>query len=50
MAKVICIMMIITKAMRLKQDKIHEDSYKDIAGYAALAIELISKVRNEGHQ
>ena len=46
----VCIMMIITKAMRLKQDKIHEDSYKDIAGYAALAIELISKVRNEGHQ
>ena len=46
----VCIMMIITKAIRLKQDKIHEDSYKDIAGYAALAVELISKVRNEDHQ
>ena len=47
----VCIMMILTKAMRLKEDPIHIDSYKDIAGYSALAVELISTlVRNGDHQ
>ena len=46
----VCIMMILTKAMRLKEDPIHIDSYKDIAGYSALAVELISTlVRNGDH-
>ena len=43
-------MMILTKAMRLKQDPLHIDSYEDIAGYSALAVELISTlVRNGDH-
>ena len=47
----VCIMMILTKAIRLKEDPLHLDSYKDIAGYSALAAELISTlVRNEDHQ
>ena len=47
----VCIMMILTKAIRLKEDPLHMDSYKDIAGYAALAAELISTlVRNGDHQ
>ena len=36
--------------MRLKQDPLHIDSYEDIAGYSALAVELISTlVRNGDH-
>ena len=44
----VCIMMILTKAMRLKEDPIHVDSYKDIAGYSALAVELISTLVQNG--
>ena len=43
-------MMILTKAMRLKQQPNHEDSYKDIAGYATLAMEFIEKAQSEDHQ
>lgn len=46
----VCIMMILTKAMRLKQQPNHEDSYKDIAGYSTLAMEFIGKAQNEDHQ
>ena len=46
----VCIMMILTKAMRLRQQPNHEDSYKDIAGYATLAMEFIEKAQNEDHQ
>ena len=44
----VCIMMILTKAMRLKQDPLHIDSYEDIAGYSALAVELISTLVRNG--
>ena len=46
----VCIMMILTKAMRLRQQPNHEDSYKDIAGYATLAMEFIEKAQSEDQQ
>lgn len=38
----VCAMMIIVKIMRLKADLKHQDSWIDIAGYAALASEVIN--------
>ena len=41
----------VEEAIRLKEDPLHMDSYKDIDGYAALAAELISTlIRNGDHQ